>query len=150
MATFAEAAEKKRALSGQVSSLTRTLSLGVLAVTWLFLSGSKDPPALVAVVPKWIMLIIAATCVVALALDLLQYLAAYKQVSADYVAAKTSKAKEVIYYADDVRQWAFTWKVWLAISASFALVVVLSWAAINTPEKQACAAVSAPAPLQDQ
>jgi hypothetical protein len=143
MATFEAASEKKRALSGQVSSITRTLSAGVLAVAWLFLSGSKDPPAMVAVVPKWIMLLIAAVCVVVLALDLIQYMAAYWQVSADYEAAKTAKAEKVTYYESKLREWAFTWKVRLAIVASMALVLVLAWAAIKTPKAPTPASITA-------
>ena len=136
MATFAEAAEKKRALSGQVSSIVRTLSLGVLAVTWLFLSGGKDAPAMVAVVPKAMMLTIAALCVLALALDLLQYMAAYRQLAADCDSAKNSNAEKVTYHKDEVRLWAYKWKTRLAIVASLLLVGVLFWAALNTPPKQ--------------
>lgn len=141
MASFAEAAEKKRALSGQISSIVRTLALGVLAVTWLFLSGGKDAPAMVSLVPKAVMLIIAALCVFSLALDLLQYMAAYSQLTADCDAAKKSKAEKVTYHQDDVRLLAYKWKTRLAIVASLSLVCVLFWAAFNAPLTQECARV---------
>ena len=72
MATLAEAAQKKKELSSLISTLIRTVSVSVLAVAWLFLSESDDTSTLLHLVPKSQTLVIAAMCILALGLDLIQ------------------------------------------------------------------------------
>ena len=128
MATRAEASEKMRALSGQISTLIRTISLSVLAVSWLFLSGSKDASSLISVVPKSQMLVIAILSVLALALDLVQYMAAYRQVSGDY--HKVSDEEKVIYSDSIVRNFTFYAKQYVALIAAAWLVGLMFWAIV--------------------
>lgn len=125
MATRKEAADKKKELSSQISTLIRTLSLSVLAVAWLFLSGNKDAPAVVQLVPKSHMMVIGALCVLALALDLVQYIAGYLQVSRDYARAKKAGSNEVTYSESTVRWLAFRAKIVLCMAAAVWLVVLL-------------------------
>ena len=130
MATRAEAAEKMRALSGQISTLIRTISLSVLAVSWLFLSGSKDASSLISLVPKSHMLMIAILSVIALALDLIQYMVAFAQVSGDY--NKVSGDEKVIYSDSKLRTAVFYAKQYVALIAATWLVGLLLWAILAT------------------
>jgi succinate dehydrogenase hydrophobic anchor subunit len=132
MATRDQAAEKKKELSGQISTLIRTLSLSVLAVAWLFLSGNRDATESTMVVPKWHMMVIAALCILALAFDLIQYISGYRQVSKDYEQAKSSDTPDNVIFSDSpIREFAFLAKQVLAIGATAWLVAVLFLAIIR-------------------
>ena len=135
MATRKEAAEKKKELSCQISTLIRTLSLSVLAVAWLFLAGNKDVPAIVQLMPKNHTVTIAALCVLAIAFDLIQYLAGYLQVSKDYAVAKAAQSEDVVYSESVVRSFAFRAKIFLCLVASAWLVAMLFWALVTIPKK---------------
>lgn len=128
MASRQQAADKKKDLSGQISTLIRTLSLSVLAVAWLFLSGTKDAPLIVQLVPKSQMMVIGALCVLSVGFDLVQYIAGYLQVTGDYKRAKESNSNEVIYSDSLLRAFAFRAKIFLSILAAFWLVALLFWA----------------------
>lgn len=67
------------AISDRISTTVRSVSLGVLALAWLFIAGSKDASALISLATyKWQLLAIAAVCVIALLLDLAQYFCGYQ------------------------------------------------------------------------
>jgi len=63
-------------LSSQISTQVRAISVGVLAVAWLSLSGSDDIKAFSLGDTRWL-IAIGGLCVGALCLDLLQYIAGY-------------------------------------------------------------------------
>lgn len=129
MATREKAAEKLKELSSQISTLIRTLSLSVLAVAWLFLSGKRDDLALIAIVPKQHILFVAALCIVAVGFDLIQYIAAYRQVNKDYVRAKASEnPNDVIFSESPVRTFCFVAKIVFALIAAAWLIGLLTWA----------------------
>lgn len=136
MATFAEAATKRKELSSQISTLIRTLSLSVLAVSWIFLSGGKDASELIEMVPKSHMLWIALLCVLAIGLDLAQYIAGYDQVSKDHKRAKALQSDEVIYLKSNARTFCFRAKILVAMVAMFWLVAMLGWAATSHARKE--------------
>ncbi len=52
-------------LSSQISTLIRTLALGVLATSWIFLVGGRDAPELINSVPKHQVMVVAALCIMA-------------------------------------------------------------------------------------
>jgi hypothetical protein len=136
MATREEAAAKLKELSSQVSTLIRTLSLGVLAIAWLFLSGGKDAPAIVVVIPKWSMLSISALCVLALGLDLLQYIVGYWNVKGDYERAKVSNEPNKIVYSDSfTRDFAFWAKITVVLISTLWLLIMLT-CAITSQSKE--------------
>ena len=63
--------------TGRIGEQTRSISLGVLAIAWLFLAGGKDAPA-VATAPNVVLLLSAgALSVASLLADYFQYLFAY-------------------------------------------------------------------------
>lgn len=147
MAAREQIAAKKKEISGQISNLARTLALGVLAITWLILSGAKDAPEVVKAIPKWEAMFIAALCVVALIFDMSQYIAAYYQLEADLKRASKLEAnkkkgielKDHVYRRSQFRKKAFRIKVVVAGVAALWLVGVLAWAAISNaghPQKK--------------
>ncbi len=129
MATREKAAEKLKELSSQISTLIRTLSLSVLAVAWLFLSGNREDLALIAIVPKQHIIFVAALCIVAVGLDLIQYIAAYRQVKKDYARAKASEnTNDVVFSESRVRTSCFVAKIVFALFAAAWLIGLLIWA----------------------
>ena len=130
MATLQQAADKKKELSSQISTLIRTLCLSVLAVAWIFLSRNKEVSALIAVVPQSHMMFIAALCITAIAFDLIQYIAGYIQVSRDYGKAKSLNSPSAIveYTKSPLREFSFYTKIILTILVAIWLVIMLFWA----------------------
>lgn len=149
MATRKEIAEKKKEISAQISSLTRTLSLAVLAITWLFLSGDKDAPAVLQSIPRWQAVCIAFLCALALTLDFLQYILAYCQLENDLERAKKREARlksaggqaaspksqerlgDHPYRRSKSRKFMFRAKIVVSAAAAFWLLVLLAFAVIG-------------------
>lgn len=69
-------ASKLDTLSSHISTQVRAISVGVLAVAWLSLSGSDDIKAFSLGDTRWL-IAIGGLCVGALCLDLLQYISGY-------------------------------------------------------------------------
>lgn len=128
MATRAQAAAKKKELSGQISTLIRTLSLSVLAVAWLFLSGNESDLPLIREVSTSSMMYVASLCIMAIGLDLVQYIAGYRQVAKDYQEAKKSGSQVVTYSESSIRNFAFPAKIIFALFAASWLVGAMGWA----------------------
>jgi hypothetical protein len=69
--------ERKKEVSGQVSTQTRTLALGFLGISWALLTAHDEPlHTMAAHVSRLLILVLAATSVLVIAGDLLQYVAA--------------------------------------------------------------------------
>src|SRR2546423_1300308 len=64
-------------VSDRLSTQIRTLTLGVLALVWLFLSAGKNAPAISLIAGNKQLLGIATLCVLTLLLDASQYWASY-------------------------------------------------------------------------
>ncbi|GLQ94466.1 hypothetical protein [Dyella acidisoli] len=128
MATLKEASQRLDLLSTQISTQVRTVALGVLAVAWLFISGSKDSPTLLAKISEWELVTIAFLSLLALAFDLLQYFVGY---FVDYRAYKKARALKnadnpsptVKFPKNPLRHFFFYTKQMLAIVAAGWLAV---------------------------
>jgi hypothetical protein len=83
--------------SGHISTQIRTLTLGVLALVWLFLSGSSDVAAVKLRATNRSLLAIAALCILTLLIDLLQYWAFYLSSNAVRRRAESQDQKEAEY-----------------------------------------------------
>jgi len=134
METRDDAKKNLDTLSGQISTLVRTLALGVLAVVWLFLSGSKEGAPILGQVPGWQLVSIAALAILAILSDLLQYVFAYKLVLRARQTALAADSEEVDYPDEDGYKKArfafFRIKFWFALVAAAWLVVALAVAVI--------------------
>jgi hypothetical protein len=132
MSTLEESKSKLDELSAQISTLVRTLALGVLAVAWLFLSGDSDSPPVLKAVSSRQLVFIALLSVSATALDLLQYVVAYRQVKLARRAAIANAALEVRYKSSiykSARVVCF-WGKLLAAGLAAAWLVVLVFFAV--------------------
>src|SRR5712692_9583308 len=81
----------------RLSTQIRTLTLGVLALVWLFLSGGKDVPALKLRVGNKQLLAIAGLCVLTFLLDAVQYWAFYRSANAVRREAESQKRTQAEY-----------------------------------------------------
>ncbi len=74
MRTLAEIYARKKEASGQVSTQTRNLALGFLAISWALLTAHDEPlRSMAANLNRYAILLLAASSVLVLACDLLQY-----------------------------------------------------------------------------
>lgn len=112
-------------VTDQISTQVRTITLGVLAVAWLGLSGAGKIEAL-NLGPTWQLTAIAGLCIVTLFADLVQYGAGYSLVKGTLLAAERAKQSETSYNTSDwryaVRIRAFELKQWLAAASALWLV----------------------------
>lgn len=134
MPTISEANQRLNDLSAQISTLTRTVSLGVLALAWLFLSRSPEVSGLPSSVSKGSMLIVAILSVLAISFDLLQYVMGYRNVDLARKVAKENKKDEVTYPNDVYRKARFLFfyaKIWLTVVAALWLIIVLAIAIMH-------------------
>lgn len=83
--------------SDRLSTQIRTLTLGVLALVWLFLSGNKDVHALKLVASNEQLLAIAALCVLTLLIDATQYWLSYLSSNAVRREAESKKRTDAEY-----------------------------------------------------
>lgn len=134
MTTRAEARQRLDAISAQISTLVRTLAIGVLAIVWLVLSGDKSAAPIFLYLSVWQLVAIAILCLCSIALDLSQYLVGYSQELSAYKSADASTDK--ISY--DKQSWqyslreSFFWlKQALCLIAAAWLVIALGAALIS-------------------
>jgi|SRR6185312_2604154 len=129
METLDDAKRSLDALSGQISTLVRTVALGVLAVVWLFLSGSKEAAPILGEVPAWQLVSIAALSILVILFDLLQYVCAFEQVKRARQAARLTEKTTVEYPDDAYRKARFAFfraKFWVAMIAAAWLIYALA------------------------
>src|SRR5690348_338409 len=107
MPTIDDANKRLSKLTAQISVLIRTLSLGVLAIAWLFLSGSSEVSRLSGSVPEWKLIAVAFLSILAIAFDLLQYVAGYIAVALACELARQTNKKEIIYPNNRYRKARF-------------------------------------------
>lgn len=115
--------------STQISSQVRSLVLGVLAFVWLFLSGGKDIPAsMVAAMPKEQLVAVAMLAIIALVVDLLQYVLGFvysKAVLNSAEASGSSPAFDTSALLYRARTFAFWSKQAAAVAAVGWLLLLL-------------------------
>ncbi|TKB95030.1 MAG: hypothetical protein E8D41_02310 [Nitrospira sp.] len=116
-------------VTDRLSTQTRTLTLGVLSLVWLFLSGDKDAPALKLGNSREQLLAIAALCVLTLLIDAVQNLAYYLSSDAVRRAAESNSQAEAGYDETSLlrrlQQGCFWAKQIFASLATVWLLVVL-------------------------
>jgi hypothetical protein len=114
--------------SDRISSQVRTLTFGVLALVWLFLSGNKDAPIL-KIGSHSPLVIIAGLCIATLLVDAIQYWAMYRSARKVLQDADNHNRKEAEY--DDrsfmriIQQDCFWAKQLLAVIAAIWLIVLI-------------------------
>lgn len=80
----------------RLSTQIRTLTFGILALVWLFLSGSKDVPAL-QLGSKRQLLGVALLCVLTLFIDVVQYWSSYMSSNDVRKTTEERNEKEAAY-----------------------------------------------------
>jgi len=111
-----------------ISTQVRTLTAGLLALTWLFLASGGDAPELPIVEDKRQLLLIAALCIASLLLDLLQYQFRYqtafraKEVAERARSSTATYKKDWLYKAGDICFWG---KQLVSAAAAVWLLVLL-------------------------
>ena len=117
-------------VTDRLSSQVRALSLGVLALTWLFLSGNDDVPKSVSTHMTQLKLI-SVCCVLALLADLMQYVFGYWSTYRVVRAAERSKQREASFDSKSfpyrARRYAFYIKIAMAIIAAVWVVLLIAW-----------------------
>jgi hypothetical protein len=118
-------------VTDRISTQVRTITVGVLALVWVFLSGGKDMPAISLVTDKRFLLVIAAMCIVTLVVDLAQYQVGYWLTNRIRKAAERVNQTEAAYDQLDwryrLRIWLFWAKQVLSLAAAFLLMIVLAY-----------------------
>lgn len=90
-------------VTDRLSTQIRTLAIGVLAITWLFLAGLKDAPTLKLASSTRPLVFIGGLCIVGILTDYLQYLFGYFGTSDAMKRAEASTAQAASYLYDDWR-----------------------------------------------
>ncbi len=119
----------------QISEQTRTISIGVLAIAWLFLSGGKDAPAVKVAPDVFVLLSAGALAIASLLADYFQYLCAFvlsKQVLNAFEEVNLHCVEEKPQYNYDspffiARQLFF----WLKQAACLLATAILIYAIVN-------------------
>jgi len=115
--------------TSRISDQTRTISLGVLALAWLFLFGGKNAPLLEISLP--ILLICIALAMVSMVADYLQYVVAY-MLSRKVLDKVESKLVDVPQY--EYNSFGFKIRIflfWFKQLACIASLSVLGFALIS-------------------
>ncbi|MCZ8158381.1 MAG: hypothetical protein O9256_00560 [Rhizobiaceae bacterium] len=129
MLSKAELRQELQNLSSRISETTRTISLGVLALVWLFLAGGGDKPVLRAD-PDSDLLVVSGLCVLlSLLADYLQYLFGYWD-TRNVFARMEKEHQETAQYDSTgllyrARGFAFKLKQFFAVFALVALFLAL-------------------------
>jgi hypothetical protein len=115
--------------SDRISTQVRTLAVGVLAVVWLFLSGSKDVAALNLSAGKRQLLTVAGLCVLTLLIDAVHYVASYLSSNAVRKAAEKANKTEAEYDVNSamrrVQETCFWAKQITSVLATAWLLVII-------------------------
>ena len=129
MPTLEKLLERRKEVSSQVSAQARALSLGLLAVSWAFLTAHDEPlKGLVSRMPTYMVVAVGGFAALALVSDLLQYVW-YTRV-ADEAVKKAEKTQ------DGTAQYYGTWyykaaramyfvKYWLLVIGSAVLAITV-------------------------
>jgi hypothetical protein len=129
MVPLAALRTRKKEASGQVSTLTRTLALGELALSWAFLTVHEDPLKwMVKHVPSFLILALTAATLLVIAFDLLQYVAITKMADDAINRTEGLKAQEGQYNANSLayqaQKFCYKTKFGMLLIASALLLVI--------------------------
>ena len=142
MPTLPEIYARKKEASGQVSAQTRSLALGLLALTWVLLTAHDEPlRSMAANVNPYLILWLAAISILVIMCDLLQYVAITSMANAAYKRAEASQAKMSQYdnksFAYKAQATLYYAKFWiLAVGAILLLVIFIQLLSPIRPPSQ--------------
>jgi hypothetical protein len=128
MLKLADIYARKKEASGQVSSQTRSLALGFLAITWALLTAHDQPlQAMASHVNRYIVLVFATVAILVLACDLLQYVAITSFTDEAYKAAEKATPQEGQYDQTSVayRAQAFLYRAKFYLLSADAVLLLL-------------------------
>ena len=129
MASLEQILERKKEVTGQISTQTRTLAYGLLAISWALLTAHDDPlKAMATHVSRTSVLALAVLSVLVIAFDLLQYVFAEKVAQAALNEAENSTCKAVAYknnsYSYKLQVLFYKMKFFLLVLASILLIYI--------------------------
>lgn len=113
------------AVTDKISTQVRTITVGTLAMTWLFLSHDKSAPSLSATTHVVQLMCIATLCVLTLLEDLLQYQAGYFSSRNTQLAAERTGEAETSYKSNSFSYRARIFFFWAKQTTSIAAAVWL-------------------------
>ena len=114
-AALSDVYEELNFLSGQVSTQTRTIALGLLALSWGLLVGETTVRLMLDQSLRLGFLRVGMGAILALVLDFFQYVAGLLYVDTVRRSAERRKANEVIYDYDAQLYRARGWFFWLKV-----------------------------------
>ena len=127
MASLTKIQEDLDFMSGRVSEITRTMSLSVLALVWLFIAGGSNAPTLPLSPNRELLLVSGLLVLLSLLSDYLQFVAGYANSKEVYEAAEASDSKEAQYSKRSFLYRARSSLFWLKqLFAVLALLVLLA------------------------
>lgn len=108
--------------SDRISNQVRTLSLGVLALVWLFLSGNTDVAGLDMLSYRYQLVCIGILVIIVMLLDLGQYVVSYYYSSILNRTGESYDPKHLLYKS---RYYLFWGKLIFVVSGSLWIVILL-------------------------
>jgi len=130
MPTLDEVYARKKEASSQVSTQTRTLAFGFLAIAWSLLTVHDDPlKTMTGRVPTYLILALAAVSILVLVLDMFQYVAVTNMAERAYHKAEAAGQKDNILYDDDscaykAQGFFYHAKFWVLGTGSLVLIAI--------------------------
>jgi|HubBroStandDraft_1064217.scaffolds.fasta_scaffold99708_2 hypothetical protein len=132
--TLEELSKELDTYTSDVSTQVRTIYLGVLGLSWLMLLGDEKVATLSAKLSHPFLLGISLVCLLALVLDLGQYLSGQIAVNAAYDAAVKSEKRSAGYdatsFSYNASSWCYRLKLALTLLGAAALIVLVAHALI--------------------
>jgi hypothetical protein len=121
--------DRKKEMSGQVSTLARGLALAFIGVAWTLLTAHDEPlHTMAAKVSKYQLLLLAAISVLVLVCDLLQYVAATSFTDEAVGRARAATDKTALYndelFAYKAMEYLYFTKFYILIAGSLVLVII--------------------------
>lgn len=114
--------------STTISTLVRTINLGVLGLAWLLLLRDEKLARLANAIPERALLTVSAACVVAMVLELAQYVLAERSVESTFQKAEengVADGYDVDSWSYRGQYWCYKAKVWVTGLAALSLVALV-------------------------
>jgi hypothetical protein len=117
-------------MSERISESSRTISLGVLALVWLFIAGGDETPILSITPSQALLMVSGALVLLSLLSDYLQYFFGYLNSKDVLAEAEASTEKEAKYQTDSKLYQARALAFWLKQVLSVGALITLGLALI--------------------
>lgn len=118
-------------LSGKIGDLTRTISLSVLALVWLFIAGGQNTPVLTSSPNLGLLLLAGLLVLLSLLSDYLQFVAGYANSKEVLDVAEQTDGKQAQYNPKSFLYRARTYLFWVKQLFAITSLVVLLIAVIE-------------------